>query len=387
MKELLLEPLDCLFFRGSLSFDAGETRFLESLFPPSPITMQGIIRSAVLLKYCDHLELFGKNKCNDCDKRTACNIPEIIGSPKNDNYGQLDIWGPFLIKNNIRYYPVPLDLMQEKTNEKRIFALKPSDKSFISDLSNGGLNVRFPAKPKNTDFKSYDNVKRWINENKFKAYLHNNIDFKSKEIFEDSHFFKTEPKVGIEREYDTHRVKQGMLYSINQLRFEDDVKIGLYVDGIPDNLSLNNSPLRVGGEGRVCRIEIRNIISNERFNNTGFKNLNGKKIKLILNQPARFENKWLPNGFKESNEDGFKYWTGDIEGVKLRLISACIGKPLKLGGWDMVKKIVKPLKSYVPASSVYYFEYIDGDLTKLYEKGKIGDNNQIGFGQYCIGSW
>jgi CRISPR-associated protein Cmr3 len=41
-------PLDTLFFRDGRPFNAGETVWLESLFPPSGRTLQGVIRSAII---------------------------------------------------------------------------------------------------------------------------------------------------------------------------------------------------------------------------------------------------------------------------------------------------------------------------------------------------
>ena len=44
---IFLEPTEPLLFRTGRSFDAGESGFAETLFPPTPETLQGAIRAAI----------------------------------------------------------------------------------------------------------------------------------------------------------------------------------------------------------------------------------------------------------------------------------------------------------------------------------------------------
>ncbi len=387
-KEWLFEPLDTLFFRDGISIDAGEGGYLESVFPPHPQTMQGVVRSSVILSHCNDPNLFGSGKCDTCGEK-KCPLPGAIGSPKDGEYGTLDIYGPYLYKNDKRYFPATLDLMREKEGERRLFSLVPG-KPVSCDLG----KIRLPAKPENSDYKPFDAAGGWIREDALKRYLEKSIIPVKDEILAENKFYKKEPKVGIAREYATHKIETGMLYSIVPLRFEKDVKIGLRVAGIAEGIEPEGFATKTGGEGRRCGLEVS---KNEYSNSYGKLNLNDvKKIKLVLLQPADFDGGWLPSSLEVKQQaDCSICWEGSIDGISgvtFRLISACIGRQQKIGGYDMTKNTkmesaVKPMRCYVPAGSVYFFEVISNNVPEIPVEGKIGRNTKIGLGHYLLGRW
>jgi CRISPR-associated protein Cmr3 len=66
------------------------------------------------------------------------------------------------------------------------------------------------------------------------------------------------------------------------------------------------------------------------------------------------------------------------------LVSAVIGKPLAISGWDVANKRPKPLRHYVPAGSVYYFENATWKDTQFTESPEgEAQFSQMGFG--CVG--
>lgn len=382
-KEWLFEPLDTLFFRDGLSLDMGEAGYVESIFPPNPQTMQGIVRSAVILTRCTYPDIFGSGKCADCDEYHKCQVHEQIGSIRSDDYGKLDIHGPYIRHKEKRYYPAPLDLMKEKDGRKRFFALKPG-KAVSSDLGNIGL----PERPESSDFGAFEPAGGWIEEDALLRYLDTKLPLKS-DLLADTDLYEKEPKVGIAREYDAHKVKTGMLYSIVPLRFREDVKIGIRVGGIDKEIEPTGVATKAGGEGRLCTMEIPAKKFSSPWSRKKFRK--DDSIKLILLQPADFNGGWLPfeDGYQErKQDDGTTCWEGQIEGideVAFRLVSACIGRQQRIGGWDMAKKAVKPMRSYVPAGSVYFLEACDD--ADISVEGKIGKNKAIGLGHYLLGRW
>ena len=44
---LFIEPTESLLFRNGRPFDAGQDNFAESLFPPTPETIQGAVRATI----------------------------------------------------------------------------------------------------------------------------------------------------------------------------------------------------------------------------------------------------------------------------------------------------------------------------------------------------
>lgn len=401
-KEWLFEPLDTLFFRDGLSIDAGEGGYLESVFPPHPQTMQGVVRSAVILSHCKDPNIFGSGKCDTCGEK-KCPLPEAIGSPKEGDYRALDVYGPYLyeeVNEKVnRYFPAPLDLMREKEGDKRLFSLVLG-KAVSCDLG----NVCLPAKPESGNYKPFDAAGGWIREDALKRYLEADKkmpvdeDELVKETYEEEKeekkkmFYRKEPRVGIARSYDTHKVETGMLYSIVPLRFEKDVKIGLRVGGISKELEPTGFATKIGGEGRICGLEIKDY--SESSDTLQLKK--DDNIRLILLQPADFNGKWFPDELKEgTRDDGTTFWEGAIKGINgvtFCLISACIGRQEKIGGYDLTKNTkkesaVKPMKSYVPAGSVYFFEVVNNSVSKIPVEGKVGNNTAIGLGHYLLGRW
>ena len=375
-KEWLLNPFDTLFFRDGKPFGFGQSAYLESIFPPAPQTTQGVVRYNIILANCKSDSVF---QCEGCSIND-CIVPENIGSLNEGEYGSLDLYGPYLVENGKRYYPIPLDLMQESEGQKRLVSLKPKKKKNVDEWAVDQCDmgkIPLPAKP--DGYTAIKEVKGWIEEDAIFKYLHNQTPPDKRDIRQDSDFFKKEPRVGIGRDYATHTAKEGLLYSIAPLRFKESVSIGVKVKGIDESLQPKHNSTKFGGEGRVCKLVIQDAAP------SGAVKLESKDkhIKMLLLQPADFDG-WLPPGFKDN---GSMLWEGSINGVTLRLISACIGKPQKIGGWDMASGSSKAIKSYVPAGSIYFFEVINGDITSLATEGKIGANTAIGFGHYMLGRW
>src|SRR5712692_3006486 len=48
LMRLFLEPTEALLFRTGKPFDAGNDVFAESVFPPTPETIQGAVRAAIV---------------------------------------------------------------------------------------------------------------------------------------------------------------------------------------------------------------------------------------------------------------------------------------------------------------------------------------------------
>lgn len=365
-REWLFKPADTLFFRNGLPFGYGQSVYIKSIFPPTPESMQGIVRSSVLHAKCTSPALM---ECERCNPR--CNIPDYIGD-SSSNMGSLELFGPYLIKDNQRYFPTPSDIMA------KIFVLRPSKNPVECDL---GL-IHLPDKPEACD---PEPVGGWISVSDMQRYLEG-------EVLDDSHFlhnnqiFGNDHKVGIKRNNETHTAEEGNLYSISLIRLKEDISIAVLVDGIPDNLEPPSPFLtKFGGEGKVCRVEISNgaipLVAKEKETTVKKDDL----VKLVFLSPAYLGGKWYPEGFTKKQANGADCWEGDISGAKMRLISACIDKPYKIGGWNLKEGKSKPIRSFIPSGSVFYLKALE-DKT-IPTEGKIGNMQQTGFGHYVFGRW
>ena len=84
-----------------------------------------------------------------------------------------------------------------------------------------------------------------------------------------------------------------------------------------------------------------------------------------------------------------KTMEGQINDIDVRMVGACIGKPIGIGGFDIVKKTPKIMKRAVPSGSVYLFEMKGNDIEKLFNniwlKPLSDERKNEGFGISLIG--
>lgn len=133
---IFIEPVDVLLFRDGRPFSAGEGHRARSLFPPTPNTMQGVVRSKILAERCGRYEQY-RDGCLDCAEQENCTIPEEIGRPNQSgqgSYGNLTLKGAliaqYLDSHLTLFFPVPADVVQVKNKQNsntnpRLSSLQP----------------------------------------------------------------------------------------------------------------------------------------------------------------------------------------------------------------------------------------------------------------------
>lgn len=167
----------------------------------------------------------------------------------------------------------------------------------------------------------------------------------------------------------------------------------------------------MGGESRSAYFEIvkpENIPQSLTINTSSEKKeqvienlINQRAFKLYLLSPSIFEQGWLPDGV-----DSKTYQWHPVKGCDAKLVSAAIGKNISISGWDLVKKMPKPLLRAVPAGSIYYFktktpiskETANQLFDKLHYQSIIQQSSHppnsfsdyyqsAGFGMCALGGW
>jgi CRISPR-associated protein Cmr3 len=100
-------------------------------------------------------------------------------------------------------------------------------------------------------------------------------------------------------------------------------------------------------------------------------------VKIVLLTPAYFSDGWQP-------ERGD--WSEWVNGGKL--VSVAVGKPHLISGWDVANNQPKPLRHYVPAGSVFFFEDAEVTNKPFTETPRDSlDHGAMGFGAFAVGSW
>jgi CRISPR-associated protein Cmr3 len=361
MKTLFLRPMDVWMFRDGRPFDAGGANRAESIFPPYPSVIQGSIRTHRILSQKGTL--------------TQQQIANLVGTA--DDYLKLEVRGPFVAKlengKATRYYPQPADAIIESGP-----TLKPASLSDL-ELFRPNLRISHPTtfllgyqdllekweNDKHEKGKSKQKEPLWLSETALDAYHQGSAVPATRQ----SDLFQREDRLGIGIENSTRVVQEGMLYETEFIRPCKDVGLLIEVGGVGYEDFPNSGVLQLGGESRSAWFETVNAdpLPNSQKGTRG--------IKVYFITPAYFENGWESANWSE------------LFGQPVELKAAAVGRYESVGGFDRASKDThKPAQRYIPAGSVYYFEYKNEykNIGQLTDSEKL---KQIGFGQIIIKEW
>ncbi|HFA48253.1 MAG TPA: type III-B CRISPR module-associated protein Cmr3 [Bacteroidetes bacterium] len=324
MNWIKFDATDTWFFRDGRPFNAGEESWANSLFPPYPSVLYGVMRTVFF----------------------ANNMPELSkANTAGDPSARLRIIHYGLCFNDVGLsFPLPADLIRKKgENNLQPLQLKTRPPSLVSSYEKHYTHILqspFPDKSDNLFGQSA------LSLPEFCQYLlgqmpSNAIEFKD--------YSSPEYKVGLGRNRDTRQAEEGMLYKVTYRRPTGLVKnmknptrsvsLSVAIDG----LSLSDNGLtKFGADGKLAvfskleptpEMPAAPIIGK------------GEIFKMYLATPAIFKEGWAPLAL-------FKKYG-------LKICTAAIGKPLSIGGWDMQNKRPKPMRKALPAGSVYYLQEVE----------------------------
>ena len=341
---LKITATDTLFFGSGRPFTMDEDSWSIGVFPPYPETLYSFLRGCYFVDKKDEYQLAGT---------------------ENDPTNKLELsdFGLLLEKSGKveKLYPFPLDLVENKTKEyldiEKNRKIKFFEKLSLKEIGNEIISNRLPEIKWKLIYEGKDKVRSsddiyYLCETDFKAYLNGN--YNALDPLELKKLISGEPKIGIRR--DRFDSTNKSLYRLNLNRLETkESELSIWVTF--NGLSFDTNTNRMGGEGKLVFInEYNNESSLESDNNFNKDDI----IRMYVATPALFDKGWKP----------------EIEGTEI--LTAVIGKPLFIGGFDAKFKHPKPTQKAVPAGSVYYFKITKGSVT-LPEH--IGLNNSKGFGK------
>ncbi|MEW6243538.1 MAG: type III-B CRISPR module-associated Cmr3 family protein [Bacillota bacterium] len=118
----------------------------------------------------------------------------------------------------------------------------------------------------------------------------------------------------------------------------------------------------LGGEGRLASIatvgeEFWPKPSPELVKTIG----RADRVRMILVTPAHFNGGWKP----EWLDDDLQGTPPSVQGLKLRLVSAAVGRRMTTSGWDLFHDRPKLVRWLVGSGSVYFFEVVQGSAAVL----------------------
>lgn len=368
MTGIQFEPLDTLFFRDGTPFSAGSASQddVGGLFPPPPVSVAGALRAA----------LARQNGWNGTGRWPPA-LTEVLGSGPDD-LGKLSLSGPFLLRDGQPLFPVPRHLVgcvDSGRWQPRGF-LRPGA-PVACDL---GEAVRLPALPpldtEPAELKPGDGW--WLTRTGLEAALRGEIP-QPADLVASGDLWHEERRLGLERNDATRTAEEGMLYGTRHVRPDSGVGLGLLLAGVPRSWSL---PLDIvvplGGEGRLAESRVWNepmtlAMPLESVSETG-------RVAVVALTPLDLDEDVC------LGRSGFAEWGG------ARVISACLARPQRVGGWDSLARRPLPLRSLLPAGSTLFCELEDpaGAREAIAKTGglpRLGARQQWGFGVVALGAW
>jgi len=347
--QLEIKAIDTLFFRNGMPFSKGEETWSGSVFPPYPSVFYGALRTVYFANHLDEL-----NKANE----------------ENDPTAKLRLEGIYYKIYENLYFPLPFDCVSIKDNKND----KVVKLNFEQRIFPGSFNLDYVLSYN----QNVENVPGGIlSKSVFTMYLEGKLQ--ECDIGKLDNYVANEYKTGIGMDRNLRSSKEGELYRIETKRLKNMAFVVKF-SGLDVSAFNKKGVIKIGGEAKAARYVETNEDTKIKY--PSFDN-NEKRFKIVLSTPAIFKNGWIPHWIDKNT------FRGNYNGIKLKLLTAAIGKPVLVGGFDIKENRPKPMYKAVPAGSVYYFELLDGEMSDVissfHEKALSDIMSKQGFGISYVG--
>ena len=366
MTHVQLRPLDTWFFRDGTPFsaDGAPQEDVKGLFPPHPATVAGALRAWLAL-----------NNGWGGRGRWSPEVGDVLGDGPTD-LGQLSLEGPFLLRDGQPLFRAPRHLLGTASDSgdwKPKVLLRPGE-PVQCDL---GERVRLPAFPEAesdwADIKVSEDV--WIAPDGMRAVLQGQLPAHETVVCS-QRLWSEEPRIGLKRDVRTRTAEESMLYSTRHVRLAHGVSLGVRVAGLPARWKTpSGSLIPLGGESRLAECD-------KWSGNLSLAGAEvGRCLALVALSPLDLEQD-IYRGRRALRLPGL----GDAY-----VVSACLGRPQRIGGWDSLARGPLPMQSVLSPGSVLFCELLKAPTTSdaMADDGvmRIGARREWGFGLVVIGRW
>lgn len=355
-----INALDTLFFRDGKPFSMGEDTWADGVFPPYPSVLYGALRTWYI--------------ANQAGGVTQALI---------EDSGNMSIKGIHYRISGGLCLPLPLDMVEpknksavqkiEETREKKyevvkLTLAKNAEEAKLSSIPEFLTALLMPANHQEVE-SVQDGL---ISVSDFKLYLEGGI--REAKIQKIGDFAPVEPKIGVGRDDNTNAAADSMLYRVGMRRM-NGVEIITELKLPKENFQHEATFIKLGAEGKIASFSDKGRMDALRLDKASI-DLQAGQFKLYLATPAIFKKGWQP----------------DLAGLGIQsdLITAAVGKPVHIGGFDMANRSPKPMYKAVPAGSVYYYrtkESVEDVLAKLQGESVSDFMREQGFGIAYIGNF
>lgn len=356
---VMIDPVDSLMFRDGRPFsqaDPGASRAV-SVFPPFPPTVVGTIRFALL-------NALGTWRAELLGDGTDWQDPATLGP--------LAFGAPLVLHDGAPVFPVPLHILEGKDSSgtARLTRLLPG-KERSCDL--GGARLPVPV----DRFMGVKPIEdRWLTAEGMQTVLEGGVPKRSDLVDVKKKLWGTEPRVGIGISQETRTTSEGRLYMASHVRTCPEVRLSCELRGYtgPTPGAVTQT---MGGEHRMVQLDFASKPAPLPELPTARR---AARYCAILLSPLVLTAPLTPGGA--------------VEGLPGQMISACLGKAARIGGWNSQARRHRgrhggealPMWQAIPAGSVFFMEADAPPPAGI--GGALGGIGQAwGFGQALIGTW
>ena len=363
-----MDPVDTWFFRDATPFLAGSATQsnVASLFPPYPGTVVGALRAALAMTQ----GWSGRGRWPE-------EICRVLGDGPED-LGHLSFDMPFLLRDGSPLYRVPRHLLG--LNGPGGWTPGSFLRPGLPVTCDLGSAVRLPeassADSHFEDFKAGDH--HWITPAGMNSVLRGELPSQD-EVMADGLLWSTEFRIGLERDRNTRSAVEGMLYNVQHVRPGRGISVGARIFGLPEGWAPPFGELiSLGGEGRLA--ECREWNAELSLDSPLDSIIDAGRVAVIALSPLDLEED-ICSGGRPLDDSG-----------QLRVVSACLDRPQRIGGWDSLNRRPLALRSVLPAGSVLFCEVREAaEFERTVSAGngvlRLGARQQWGFGLATLGVW
>jgi len=391
MQWLELAPVDTWFFRDGRPYNQGEANQtgVASDFPPPPPTLVGALRAALA-------------RANGWNGRGSWpeDLKPLLGDGPKD-LGALSFCGPLLAGPPQPggapepLFPAPACLLgkpaptaddhgEADPKLAAVTLLAPGKKAH-SDLG----QVAYPEPQASGEgWKPLDGY--WITRAGLDAVLAGRTP-PVETLLPPARIYKQEPRVGLERDHAKRTTGEGALYSPAHVRLQPDFALlaGLTVkdQALPTDWPPADALIPLGGESRLASVsqydKSRPVLPDL-----------APETQRVIRNAQQFTLTLLTPGDWGHAENNIVTWPRpgdalpDLPGACI--VSACMERPVWIGGWDSIRREPLALRPYLPAGTTFFCEATgDADLDAILNiHGQaLGGRVQHGFGRVAVGAW
>lgn len=373
---IVLEPLDVLFFRDARAFGAGADHRARSLLPPPPTTLHGALRTFLAWHR---------------GWRPGLPLPPELGSAEDP--GPLRVRGPFLGRSVgdrvVTRHPLPADAVVSRGRDGtlRVFPRDPDAPAPGWARSDAEATLPWARVPVGEEWS--EEPPAALEAPELTRYLRGEeVQLPSSEVEERGGFGLglacPEARTGVALEPGRRTVREGHLYTAEfvRLRAGGVLVADVWLDGQP--LPVEEGVLQLGGEARVARFRAAPEEDWD-LEETQRALAGSRRLRLYLLTAAPFPAGSLPPGLERGE--------GVLAGRRVRVLAAFVGRPERIGGFDLARGRPRPSRLAVPAGSVYLCELLDGEVDdavvhalhgrSLFPVGSAEE--RLGWGQVLVG--